>query len=206
MSRGRQYIQFEGYFAQSVLGIFRIIRGFADLRDLAAVSVLYEMTGHETQPRRVIGYQRAFNEKHAQDIKNTLSKAITVLFRRWLSRPVFRQIQWMPTGGLYWRWQQKHPIHQKMYEAIAASEIIVCDLTGHCPNVYVEAGYALKHHEQNRLIYFFEPQNTDDRVPFDLNTFKYVEVSQAAEIPGKLKLELIAILQDAGAVINGGTS
>ena len=39
MSRSRQYIQFEGYFAENVLGIFRVIRGFADLRDLAAVSV-----------------------------------------------------------------------------------------------------------------------------------------------------------------------
>ena len=96
------------------------------------------------------------------------------------------------------------PIHNKMYEAIAGSEIIICDLTGHRPNVYVEAGYALKHHEQNRLIYLFEPQDTDDKVPFDLNTFKYVPVSQAAEIPGKLKPEIIAILKDAGAIIDGG--
>jgi len=57
MSRGRQYIEFEGYFAQSVLGIFRIIPGFADLRDLAAVSVPYEMTGHETQAQQVVGHQ-----------------------------------------------------------------------------------------------------------------------------------------------------
>ena len=34
MSRGRQYIKFEGLFSESVLGIFRIIRGFADLRSL----------------------------------------------------------------------------------------------------------------------------------------------------------------------------
>ncbi len=46
--------------------------------------------------------------------------------------------------------------------------------------MHLEAGYALKHHEQNRLIYFFEPQDTEDSVPFDLNTFKYVSVSQAA--------------------------
>jgi len=96
------------------------------------------------------------------------------------------------------------PIHNKMYEAIAGSEIIICDLTGHRPNVYVEAGYALKHHEQNRLIYLFEPQNADDRVPFDLNTFKYVPISQTAEIPGKLKPEIIAILKEAGATIDGG--
>lgn len=56
MSRGRQHIQFEGYFAENVLGIFRVIRGFADLRDLAAVSVPYEMAEHDTQACRVVGH------------------------------------------------------------------------------------------------------------------------------------------------------
>lgn len=37
-------IEFEGYFAEGVLGIFKIIRGFADLRDLAAISVPYELS------------------------------------------------------------------------------------------------------------------------------------------------------------------
>ena len=40
-----RHIRFEGYFTENVLSIFRIIRGFADLRDLAAVSIPYEMTG-----------------------------------------------------------------------------------------------------------------------------------------------------------------
>jgi len=44
-------------------------------------------------------------------------------------------------------------------------------------------------------------EKDDDRVPFDLNTFKYVQISQAAEIPNRLKAEIIAILRDAGAVI-----
>ena len=64
--------------------------------------------------------------------------------------------------------------------------------------------YALKHHGNNRLICFFEPQDAEDSVPFDLNTFKYVPVSQAAAIPGKLKPEIIAILKNAGAIIDGG--
>ena len=93
------------------------------------------------------------------------------------------------------------PIHSKMYEAIASSDIIVCDLTGHRPNVYVEVGYALKHRETNRLIFLFEPNSETDKVPFDLNTFKYVEISQAAEIPNKIGPELIAILKDSGAAI-----
>lgn len=95
------------------------------------------------------------------------------------------------------------PIHQKMYQAIAESEIIICDLTGQRPNVCVEAGYALKHHEQNRLIFLFEPQYKGDKVPFDLDPFKYVPISEAAEIPRKLKPEIIAILKDAGAVLTG---
>jgi hypothetical protein len=94
------------------------------------------------------------------------------------------------------------PIHSRMYEAIASSDIIICDLTGHRPNVYVEAGYALKHHESNRLIFLFEPQHAEDRVPFDLNTFKYVMITQAAEIEDKLKPELLAILTSSGLIVN----
>jgi hypothetical protein len=91
------------------------------------------------------------------------------------------------------------PIHHRMYEAIASSDIIVCDLTGQRPNVFVEAGFALKHHEKNRLIFLFEPRTRKDKVPFDLTTFKYVPISQAAEIPNIVKSEIIAILRDAGA-------
>ena len=60
--------EFEGYFAEGVLGIFKIIRGFANLRNLAAVSVPYELSdGPEAD--RVVDYQRQLNEKHALDIK-----------------------------------------------------------------------------------------------------------------------------------------
>lgn len=95
------------------------------------------------------------------------------------------------------------PIHSRMYEAIASSDIILCDLTGHRPNVYVEAGYALKHHESNRLIFLFEPKNQNDKVPFDLNTFKYVTIAQAAEIPNKLAPEIESILESSGAALAG---
>lgn len=39
----RQLIEFEGYFTEGVLGVFKIICGFAGLRNLAAVSVPYEL-------------------------------------------------------------------------------------------------------------------------------------------------------------------
>lgn len=93
------------------------------------------------------------------------------------------------------------PIHHRMYQAISSSDIIICDLSGQRPNVFVEAGYALKHLEKNRLIFLFEPRNRRDVVPFDLTTFKYVPISQAAEIPNKIKAEITAILRDAGAPI-----
>ena len=95
------------------------------------------------------------------------------------------------------------PIHERMYEAIASADIILCDLTGQRPNVYVEAGYALKHHEGGRLIFLFQPENEGDKVPFDLNTFKYLSLSQAAEIPNKLQPEIEAILTASGAKLVG---
>lgn len=93
------------------------------------------------------------------------------------------------------------PIHKKMYEAIASSDIIMCDLTGHRPNVFVEAGFALRHHEQNKLVFLFEPTNGNDHVPFDLDTFKYIQISQSAEIFNMVKPEILAILRDCGANI-----
>jgi len=44
MLRTSQTIEFEGYFAEGVLGIFKIIRGVADLLDLAVVSVPFNLT------------------------------------------------------------------------------------------------------------------------------------------------------------------
>lgn len=93
-------------------------------------------------------------------------------------------------------------IHKRMYEAIASSEIIICDLTGHRPNVFVEAGYALKSHDRNRLIFLFEPASDGDKPPFDLSPYKYVPITQAAEIPNKVGMEIVAILRKAGAAIN----
>ena len=94
-------------------------------------------------------------------------------------------------------------IHPKMYDAIASSDIIICDLTGHRNNVYVEVGFALKHHEKNRLIFLFEPAKEGDHVVFDLNVFKYVLIGQAAELPNKLRPEIEAIMTEAGAVLAG---
>jgi hypothetical protein len=89
------------------------------------------------------------------------------------------------------------PIHAKMYEAISSSDIILVDLTGVRPNVCVEAGFALRHHEKNRLIFVFQPTKAQDSVPFDLNTFRYELYKDTGEIPEKIKPHIVAILKGA---------
>lgn len=89
------------------------------------------------------------------------------------------------------------PIHERMYEAIASSDIIICDLTGQRPNVFVEAGYALRHHETDRLIFIFEPRDENDKVPFDLTGFTLIEISQAAEIPDAVQPNILRIIKSA---------
>jgi hypothetical protein len=89
------------------------------------------------------------------------------------------------------------PIHAKMYDAIASADIILIDLTGARPNVCVEAGYALRNHEKNRLIFIFQPNDTHKAVPFDLNTFRYELFKDTGEIPDKIKPHISAILRGA---------
>ena len=96
------------------------------------------------------------------------------------------------------------PIHQTMYDALKRNDIILVDLSGVRPNVCVEAGYALDHHDRRRIVFMFQPtvqtQNNPkyDRPPFDLGgTFRYEKVRDAAEIPAKLKPHLRAIVQNA---------
>lgn len=61
MPPASQNIEFEGYFAIGVMGIFKINRGFADLRDLAAVSVAYKLSD-ATETTRIIGHQHQLNK------------------------------------------------------------------------------------------------------------------------------------------------
>jgi hypothetical protein len=89
------------------------------------------------------------------------------------------------------------PIHAKMYDAIASADIILIDLTGVRPNVCVEAGYALRNHEKNRLIFIFQPSDAHKAVPFDLNTFRYELFKDTGEISEKIKPHISAILRGA---------
>lgn len=72
MSRGRQKISFDGLIQENVLGIFTVIRGFADLRDLTMVSVSMPYQG--SMNGQGTGYQRQLDEQHIEDIKRFLCK------------------------------------------------------------------------------------------------------------------------------------
>ena len=98
----------------------------------------------------------------------------------------------METGGTF-------PIHRKMYDEITVADIVLVDLTGVRPNVCVEAGYALKHHEKNRLIFIFQPTDSHKLPPFDLNTFRYELFKDTGEIPEKIKPHIVSILQSAAS-------
>jgi hypothetical protein len=89
------------------------------------------------------------------------------------------------------------PIHTKMYDAIASADIILIDLTGARPNVCVEAGFALRNHEKNRLIFMFQPTEANKAVPFDLNTFRYEIFKDTGEISEKIKPHINEILRGA---------
>ncbi len=58
---------------------------------------------------------------------------------------------------------------------------------------------------KNRLFYLFKPQDSVDKVPFGLNPVKFVQISQAVEIQGRLTPEIKAILEDASAVLERET-
>src|SRR4051794_37094263 len=68
--RESRYITFDGQFQSGVLGTFRLIRGFASLKDLAEISVPYEM--EEAGDGTVQGQQRQLNPEHAASIKSYL--------------------------------------------------------------------------------------------------------------------------------------
>ncbi len=91
-------------------------------------------------------------------------------------------------------------IRKEMYDALAENDIILVDLSGVRPNACVEAGFALRHRGQERLLFMFQetgatPNNRAfTSPPFDLTDFRYEQINDAAEIPGKLKGHIKAII------------
>lgn len=86
-------------------------------------------------------------------------------------------------------------IRSVMYNEIEQCDIFIADLSGTRHNVMVEVGYALKYVEIGQMIFYFQPKDSSDKVPFDISGFMYDEISDSAEIKQKVKPRLISILK-----------
>ena len=97
-------------------------------------------------------------------------------------------------------------IRPLLFEAIEKAAVIVVDLSGHSPNVCVEAGYALKEHGRERMIFVFQETEPEgghpghQRPPFNLDGFNNVRIDRATDLKGQFKTDLAAIIRNALAL------
>ena len=88
-------------------------------------------------------------------------------------------------------------IRKVMYQDIKDCDIFVADLTGARHNVMIEVGYALKHIDTGRIVFYFQETDTVKNVPFDVNHFSYDKIVDSAEIETKTKARILTILEQA---------
>jgi len=116
-----------------------------------------------------------------------------------LSLPGMDCIQWCHGAGNRNECCADWPdVHKQVLGAGKKSDIFIADLTGARHNVMVEVGYALRHVELGRMLFYFQECSDYDKPPFDLNGFKYHQISDSNEIrnePG-IKGDLITILNE----------
>ena len=88
-------------------------------------------------------------------------------------------------------------IRKVMYQDIRDCDIFIADLTGARHNVMIEVGYALKHIDTGRMVFYFQETDTVKNVPFDVNHFSYDKIVDSAEIETKTKARILTILEQA---------
>lgn len=99
------------------------------------------------------------------------------------------------------------PIRSEMYDALARNDIILVDLSGVRPNVCVEAGYALQHHERQRLLFIFQTNEACNGTPaytsppFDLSDFRYEAIEDSGQLLEILPRHLREIWRQAGGTV-----
>lgn len=64
----------------------------------------------------------------------------------------------------------------------------------------VEVGYVLKHVDTGRMVFYFQPKDDGDRVPFDLNGFAYDQINDSRELKTKIRLQTIINKVKAGEI------
>ena len=88
-------------------------------------------------------------------------------------------------------------IRAVMYEEIKDCDIFVADLTGARHNVMIEVGYALKHVGTGRMVFYFQKDEKNGSVPFDVSHLQYDEIVDSAEIKKNTRDRIINILRQA---------
>lgn len=88
-------------------------------------------------------------------------------------------------------------IRQVMYQDIRECDIFIADLTGARHNVMIEVGYALKHIDTGRMVFYFQDSESCKTVPFDVNHFSYDRIIDSAEIKSKTKARIESIVKRA---------
>lgn len=86
-------------------------------------------------------------------------------------------------------------IRDVMYHNIRECDIFIADLTGARHNVMIEVGYALKHIDTGRMIFYFQETDSCKSVPFDVNHFAYDKINDSAEIKTKTKARIETVLE-----------
>lgn len=86
-------------------------------------------------------------------------------------------------------------IREVMYRDIRECDIFIADLTGARHNVMVEVGYALKHIDTGRMVFYFQETESCKTVPFDVNHFSYDKIDDSADIKTKTKARIQTILK-----------
>lgn len=86
-------------------------------------------------------------------------------------------------------------IREVMYRDIRECDIFIADLTGARHNVMVEVGYALKHIDTGRMVFYFQETENCKTVPFDVNHFSYDKIDDSADIKTKTKARIQTILK-----------
>ena len=86
-------------------------------------------------------------------------------------------------------------IRKRMYEQIRECDIFVADVSGARHNVMIEIGYALKHVDTDRMVFYFQKSEKCKAVPFDVNHLAYDEITDSAQIKTKTKARILTILR-----------
>lgn len=88
-------------------------------------------------------------------------------------------------------------IRKVMYHDIRECDIFIADLSGARHNVMIEVGYALKHVETARMLFYFQATDKCNSVPFDVSHLNYVPIVDSAEIKTSVKTRIENILEQA---------